>query len=290
MKISVAHDTLAHIIKRKLGNPVTKNKATTISTQSNQVGKSHGVTPQYIINSSETLQQRASKRRQLTLLRQQQNIETIMALAIEYCPHVSSDEEPDPDWIERFIALAEDTSNQAMQQLWAKILAGETIKPGTFSYKSLLALKQMTLKEAEALQRAVSIAGRSAQDNSSLILLGYYKKPTLLNFFRLQGKINLNLSKAGLSFPNILTLIDIAVFYDQEIESTELNIGQEYNLSFNNIDCTLRAKKDGLILTYYKFTQTGDELTTLSNPQLNTNYKQQLDTLFSSDFEVIWSK
>ena len=148
----------------------------------------------------------------------------------------------------------------------------------------------MTLKEAEALQRAVSIAGRSAQDNSSLILLGYYKKPTLLNFFRLQGKININLSKAGLSFPNILTLIDIAVFYDQEIESTELNIGQEYNLSFNNIDCTLRAKKDGLILTYYKFTQTGDELTTLSNAQLNTNYKQELDTLFSSDFEVIWSK
>lgn len=290
MKISAAHDTLAHIIKRKLGNPVTKNKAAAVSTQSNQVGKSNGITPQYIINSTETLQQRASKRRQLTLLRQQQNIETIMALAIEYCPHISSDEEPDPDWIERFITLAEDTSNQAMQQLWAKILAGETIKPGTFSYKSLLALKQMTLKEADALQRAVSITARSVQDNSGLILLGYYKKPTLLNLFRLQGKTNLNLSKAGLSFPNILTLIDIAVFYDQEIESTELSIGQEYSLLFKNIDCTLRAKKNGLVLTYYKFTQTGDELTTLSNPQLNTNYKLQLDTLFSSDFELIWSK
>ena len=289
MKISAVHETLAHIIKRKLGNPVAKNKAATVAQQNNQVGQSHGVTPQYIINSTETLQQRASKRRQLSLLRQQQNIETIMALAIEYCPHVSSDEEPDPDWIERFIGLAEDTSNQAMQQLWAKILAGETIKPGTFSYKSLLALKQMTLKEADALQRAVSIAGRSAQDSSCLILLGYYKKPSLLNLFRLQGKTNLNLSKAGLSFPNILTLMDIAVFYDQEIESTELNIGQEYRLFFKNTDLTLRARKNGLVLTYYKFTQTGDELTTLSNPQLNANYKQQLDALFSADFELIWS-
>ena len=31
MKISAAHDTLAHIIKRKLGNPVAKNKATTMT-------------------------------------------------------------------------------------------------------------------------------------------------------------------------------------------------------------------------------------------------------------------
>lgn len=293
MKVSAANDTLAHIIKRKLGNPIAKNKSASSppqSTSANSVGQRQGVTPQYVINTQETLQQRAAKRRQLTLLRQQQNIETIMALAVEYCPHVSSESEPDPDWIERFIGLAEDTSNQAMQTLWAKILAGETVKPGTFSYKSLLTLKQMTQKEADALQKATSLAGRSPIDNSSLILLGYYNRPSLLNLFKLKSKAHLNLSKCGLSFPNVLTLMDIDVLYQQEIESTELNIGQSYQLVFKNSELTLKAKRNGLILNYYKLTQTGEELTTLSQAHLNPQYKLQLEQVLNSDFEVSWGQ
>ena len=35
----------------------------------------------------------------------------------------------DPDWFNTFTQLAEDVSNKTMQDLWAKILAGEISQP-----------------------------------------------------------------------------------------------------------------------------------------------------------------
>ena len=115
-----------------------------------------------------------------------------------------------------------------------------------------------------------------------------YKKPSLFSFLRLQNKSHLNLSKAGLNFPDILTLIDIDILYGQEIESAELKFGDEYKLAFKNTTLTLKAKTSGLVLNYYKLTQTGNELTQLSNTSINTQFKHQLETIFVRDFELIW--
>ncbi len=289
LKVSAASDNLAHMIKRKLGTKIQKITTKEVIQKDPQASlQKHGVCPQYTFNSKDTLQQRALKRQQLSLLRKQQNIESIMALALEYCPAVNAETDPDPDWVERFITLAEDSSNKAMQQLWAKILAGETVKPGTFSYKSLLTLKQMTQRESDALHSCISLYARSVREKSSLILLGYYKKPSIFNFFRLQNKLSINLSKCGLSFPQVLTLVDIDLIYDQEIESAELENQEEYVLKFYQTELTLKAKTSGIVLTYYKLTQTGHELVKLSQLPVNTHFKAQLEKDLSKDFELSW--
>ncbi|SFD07606.1 TIGR03899 family protein [Pseudoalteromonas denitrificans] len=289
LKISSASDNLAHIIKRKLGTKIHKSEPVEpLLKQENTIASKHGVEPKYTIDMSETLQQRAQKRQRLALLRKQQNIESIMALALDYCPHTVSEQSPDPDWVERFISLAEDSSNKKMQQLWAKIMMGETTRPGTFSYKSLLTLKQMTQREASALQLCGGLSAKNILDSSSLILLSYYKRPSLFSFLRLQNKNHLNLSKAGLNFPDILTLIDIDIIYAQEIESSELKTGDEYQLIYQNAELTLKAKTSGLVLNYYKLTQTGSELIQLSNSPINNQFKHQLESIFLRDFELIW--
>ena len=85
-----------------------------------------------------------------------------------------------------------------------------------------------------------------------------------------------------------MTLIDIDIIYGQEIESAELKFGDEYKLNFKNIELTLKAKTSGLVLNYYKLTQTGNELNQLSNTSINNQFKQQLESIFARDFEFSW--
>ena len=100
--------------------------------------------------------------------------------------------------------------------------------------------------------------------------------------------MSLNLGKAGISFPDILTLMDIGLIYRKEIESAALKAGQELNLMFLNQKVSLKSKNSDLVLSYYKFTQTGDELRKLINMPVNKGYKQLLSSALDEEFEVTW--
>jgi len=63
--------------------------------------------------------------------------------------------DPDPDWTARFFDHAKDASNEDMQVLWAKILAGEVLEPGTFSLRTLDVVRNMTRADAEAFRKLV---------------------------------------------------------------------------------------------------------------------------------------
>jgi hypothetical protein len=66
-----------------------------------------------------------------------------------------SDEPIDDDCAADFFEQAQDVSDQAMQSLWARILAGEVNKPGSFSLRTLHSLKTMTKEEAQMFERLV---------------------------------------------------------------------------------------------------------------------------------------
>ncbi|MBR3963767.1 MAG: DUF2806 domain-containing protein [Oscillospiraceae bacterium] len=57
------------------------------------------------------------------------------------------------DWTMRFFNCVEDVSNEKMQEIWSKILAGEVKKPGSFSMRTLETLKNISQKEAEVFQK-----------------------------------------------------------------------------------------------------------------------------------------
>jgi uncharacterized repeat protein (TIGR03899 family) len=286
IKPVTAQQHLAQIIKSKVGVEQTKSNTETTSKRLAQDTVSKTVSPIPNYKSTESTLQRAQKRRKLALVRKQNNIEAILGLAQHYCPPVTSQGEPDPDWIERFLELAEDTSNKNIQKLWAKVLAGEVINPGSFSYKSLITLKHITPKEADIFQLATSCAGKSANDGFHQIITGSYLTPSLLNFLSPNKKSYVNLSSAGLNYPDILTLIDIELIYMQEIESKAFESGESQTLSFANGTLTLTAKRKGSILTYYKFTQTGYSLARLTSNKLSSKYLECLRKALEKSFEV----
>ena len=84
------------------------------------------------------------------------NMQSIVGQAIEQMPEQVPDTPVDHDWTARFFDNAKDVSDEEMQKLWAKLLAGEVERPGSVSLRTLSILREMTQKEAELFARAVN--------------------------------------------------------------------------------------------------------------------------------------
>ena len=84
------------------------------------------------------------------------NMQSIVGQAIEQMPEQVPDTPVDHDWTARFFDNAKDVSDKEMQNLWAKLLAGEVESPGSVSLRTLSILRNMTQKEAELFARAVN--------------------------------------------------------------------------------------------------------------------------------------
>ncbi|QUI69588.1 TIGR03899 family protein [Pseudoalteromonas sp. M8] len=289
VKNAQVKSALALSIEEKLGYPMVK-RITPLVTQNDRYQSDKNKDNQYTVRTQHGTLKRALKRQQLIKIQRQQNLEAIMGMALTLCPEVTARGRPDPDWLEYFITLAEDIANHSMQKLWAKILVGESITPGTFSIKSLQTLKMMTQREATALQRCAPLCGYLEKEDSYLILHGYYKKPSIFDLLRKGSTESINLSQAGLNFPNILTLMDINILYRQEIESASLQKGQSMQLVYLRKKMTLTAKSNDLVLSYYKLTQTGDELKKLLQSPINKQYKQLVEKAFESEFSLEWEE
>ena len=84
------------------------------------------------------------------------NMQSIVGQAIEQMPEQVPDTPVNHDWTARFFDNAKDVSDEEMQKLWAKLLAGEVERPGSVSLRTLDILRNMTQKEAELFERAVN--------------------------------------------------------------------------------------------------------------------------------------
>ena len=76
--------------------------------------------------------------------KRQSNIEAVVRqAALELEGQEVEDHEPDHDWTARLFNDVQDVSSERMQQLWAKVLAGEVERPGSTSFRTLRVLKDM---------------------------------------------------------------------------------------------------------------------------------------------------
>ncbi len=107
---------------------------------------------QIIMDSTETeeLIKRTSSRVVYKELRKQQNIESVVGQTynlLENEPSVTN-EAVNQDWLYKFFDVAGEISDEYMQNLWARILAGEIKKPNTYTLRTLNTLKNITRAEA----------------------------------------------------------------------------------------------------------------------------------------------
>ncbi|MDQ3713737.1 MAG: DUF2806 domain-containing protein [Acidobacteriota bacterium] len=111
-----------------------------------------------------SLQQRYKHRSEYQQARKQLNIENVTANAVEELrsdPNVenyTNNEPVDADWISRFFQTVENVSDEQMQQLWGRILAGEVKKPKSFSFRTLETLRNLSKAEAKSFSKICEFA------------------------------------------------------------------------------------------------------------------------------------
>ena len=92
---------------------------------------------------------RAERRRREEDAQHQKNMEDVLEKAL---PRMEEDANPnmmDNDWTANFIEKCRIVSDNEMQDLWARVLAGEANAPGSYSKRTVNFLSEMEKPEAE---------------------------------------------------------------------------------------------------------------------------------------------
>lgn len=104
------------------------------------------------------VRQRAAMRWIAEETRRQQNIEAITGKTIPMLNPAAEPDKLDDDWLVNFFDKSRLVSDDDMQNLWAKILAGEANEPGSYSKRVVAAVSTMSKPEAESFNTLCSFA------------------------------------------------------------------------------------------------------------------------------------
>jgi len=233
------------------------------------------------------LEDRTQKRARINALRKQQNLESIIQKSLAYCSTTEVSDKADPDWFSIFTQLAEDVSNKTMQNLWAKILAGEISQPGSFSTKTLKAFRAMSITDAKLLAKACSLSISDNSKRNIRIISGAYQTPGLMNFFSNNREQNILLSQFSLSYADLLILADNHLMFIQETESSAMDKNESFHFNFGGAPLTLTANKSSCVLKFYKFTPIGSELAQLISDSGDNDYLLHLKSTLSENFLIV---
>jgi uncharacterized repeat protein (TIGR03899 family) len=143
------------------------------------------------------LEERTHNRLQFQNAKKQLNVESITAAAAD---ELKFDKEPidekyDENWTNRFFRIAEDISDEEMQKLWGRILAGELKSPKSYSLRTLEFLKNLSKEEAEIF---IKFADLSISNSGKTFLLNYDKEELLEKKYKLTINDRLLLEELGL--------------------------------------------------------------------------------------------
>jgi len=233
------------------------------------------------------LEDRSERRELFRHLRRQQNMEKVIEKSLQYCSNTEVGDRADADWFDAFVELAERVSNPTMQELWAKILAGEITRPGAYSLKALQAFKNLSLHDAKLLGKACSLAVKDNGKKNIRIISGCYQQPGLFNMLDKNRESHIGLSQFGFSYGEVLTLADHHLIFSQETELYPLNKGEELALKYNGQPIILSARKNNCILKFYKFTPVGAELAQLIADKPDEAFLTHLKGQLSNHFNFV---
>lgn len=189
-------------------------------------------------------------------LRKQENIETVAGKALNYLegkPKV--DNEPiDVDWLVRFFSSVESIGNEEMQELWAKLLAGEIQHSGSFSLRTMDKLSSLSQREAMIFQEILChcVCG---EFNSYVMHKEYNPDKYSHGSIILMGECGLVNSDS-----NLIVNVDITSAFSAPILWSDKNV----------ITARVKEGKKIIKVPVYPLTQVGKELSRIIGYNMST--------------------
>lgn len=204
-----------------------------------------------LIHENFPLSERTQKRIEYQENKRQFNIESITQKAfqnIETETEVSNDL-VDNDWTTRFFNYAQDISNDELQELWAKILAGEVKQPKSFSLRTLEVVRNLLKQEVETFSK---VANYSIISNRDVFLFNHNKV----------------LEKMKISFDDISLLQEIGLLQSSQFVNYSIFENKEpkkLGFEFGDLIILMLRKENAPEQNFeiISFTNTGRELLNL---------------------------
>ncbi|CAM2178723.1 TIGR03899 family protein [Burkholderia cenocepacia] len=230
------------------------------------------------------LEARTQARIRHEAMREQQNLENVVAGALENIPSEVSAADVDDDWLTSFFKLARTVSSTEMQALWSKVLAREVGAPGTFSPRSLDALRKMTRQDAEIFRSACRLA---SFNHGESVRRNIYTGSSRSRWWSYSESKEVDLAEFDLGLLNRLHLSKIGLIYEDELISGEdFPKGGEFSVNYSSVKFRFVARKKGARLRSYSLTPTGVELSVLVSDEDNEAYIEELCSSVSKFFDV----
>lgn len=248
-----------------------------ISYSDGKIEISNLTSPVLLSNAGNSLDERAFSRIEYQEERQQANIEAITAAAATHLKeHTTplSPERPDEDWTARFFEYAKGINSEQMQELWGRLLAGEIVRPGNFSLRSLDAIRNLSKKDAEIFEKL----GRAAFCvNNDIWFVPYVDKSFLKENFEIQAYDEIFLTDIGLVYPGQLILFSFTDGTNTQVLHTESHI----------IFAEKGENQGELQMPILKFTQIGNELLKLVGKEYQHDYYERIAKFYTIGGAVV---
>lgn len=189
-----------------------------------------------------------------------ENVEEIISKAKQqFAPDEQVSEEPvEKDWMNRFLDIAEEISDEEMQDLWGRVLAGEIKKPKSYSLRTLEVLRNLSKEEATLITKvsnfhvaldllstegfAVNIMDQATLDDIGIIC----GEELVRSYVASNGKISFELNKQTLIniYAPIGIKIDFKGFKITKAGGEIMGLIQEHNYSsfYTNLSKYLKSK------------------------------------------------
>lgn len=187
----------------------------------------------------------------------------------------------DFDWFIRFFEASGNISNEQMQELWARVLAGEVNRPGTFSLRTIETLNNLTHKEAIAFSEIANLAMHTSDGMWFVVSEGSsaFNLDEVTDLIIPNNKIRL-LQECGLLNP---LKDDMLVWYSTREIISPLNIDENFIVSNDKIILLFHArdfakrlqkkikKAQSIFFPYYPLTEAGRQLLKIINNESEYN-------------------
>ncbi len=121
-------------------------------------------------NTYQNLEKRTMNRVRHEEMSKQENIEKIITKALEQVLETAKPENIEKDFLVHFFDKCKNTSDEYMQSLWAKILAGEANNTGSFSKKTINIMADLSKKDAESFVNLLKFSFNDFQNNIFFII------------------------------------------------------------------------------------------------------------------------
>ena len=222
------------------------------------------------------IQDRTEERVRKRETKRQKNIEAITAQAAGALPESVSEKPVDEDWVTQFFNHCQDISNEEMQSLWARLLAGEVAKPGSFSLRTLALVQVMGKDDANIFTRFCSLVWQTPNGLTPIV-------PDLEKVDSLVG--------VQLGFMDFIRLDSLGLIRFAEVAGFRLTFTDDPHLIYHYYGRQHILTKQGardLNIGKAILTEVGKELAVIAGSSPNEEYRNwAVSTFRERGWEVV---